>query len=83
VRSRARHVATGAGAVVAAAWLGQHLRSREIDDAATFLAQLEAVGDRLVELLTSGQTSDGCECALELPQIRLTHIDPRPPAPAE
>ncbi len=56
---------------------------RQIDEAATFLAQLEAVEDRLAELLTSGQTADGCECAPELPHIQLVHIDPRPPAPAE
>jgi MerR family copper efflux transcriptional regulator len=56
---------------------------QQIDEAATFLAQLEAVDDRLAELLTSGRTADGCECAPELPHIQLVHIDPRPPARAE
>lgn len=47
----------------------------QLEDAATFLRQLEAVHDRLDELLTSGATSDGCECAPELPHIELVQID--------
>ena len=56
---------------------------RQIDEAATFLAQLEAVDDRLAELLTSGDTGNGCECAPELPHIELVHLEPTLPASAE
>lgn len=55
---------------------------RQIDEAATFLAQLEAVDDRLAELLTSGDTGTGCECAPELPHVELVHGEPRLTDPA-
>jgi MerR family copper efflux transcriptional regulator len=55
---------------------------RQIDEAATFLAQLEAVDDRLAELLTSGDTGTGCECAPELPHLEVVHGQPRLASPA-
>jgi len=36
----------------------------QVEDLATFLRQLEGVHDRLDELLTTGQSATGCECAL-------------------
>ncbi len=56
---------------------------RQIDEAATFLAQLEAVDDRLAQPLTNGDTGTGCECAPELPHIGLVHLEPTLPASAE
>lgn len=55
---------------------------RQIEEAATFLAQLEAVDDRLAELLASGHTGTGCECAPELPHLELVHLDRRLADPA-
>ena len=56
---------------------------RQIDEAAMFLAQLEAVDDRLAELLASGDTGTGCECAPELPHLELGHVvEPRLADPA-
>jgi DNA-binding transcriptional MerR regulator len=55
---------------------------RQIDEAATFLAQLEAVDDRLAELLASGDTGTRCECAPELPHLELVHVEPRLADPA-
>ncbi len=52
----------------------------QLEDAATFLRQLEAVDDRLAELLGSGATTNGCECAPELPHIDTLRIEPKAPA---
>jgi len=41
----------------------------QVEDSATFLRQLEGVHDRLDELLTTGQSATGCECAPELPHV--------------
>jgi len=49
----------------------------QLEDAATFLRQLEAVHDRLADLLVSGATADGCECAPELPHIDTLRIEPK------
>jgi MerR family copper efflux transcriptional regulator len=55
---------------------------RQIDEAATFLVQLEAVDDRLAQLLTNGDTGTGCNCAPELPHVESVHVDPAAdPAP--
>lgn len=47
----------------------------QVEESATFLRQLEAVHDRLDELLTSGQSGTGCECAPELPHVGTVRID--------
>ncbi len=49
----------------------------QLEDAATFLRQLEAVDDRLADLLGSGATTTGCECAPELPHIDTLRIEPK------
>jgi MerR family copper efflux transcriptional regulator len=48
----------------------------QLEDAATFLQQLEAVHDRLDELIANGATATGCECAPELPHIDTLRIEP-------
>jgi MerR family copper efflux transcriptional regulator len=48
----------------------------QLEDAATFLRQLEAVHDRLDELVAGGGTATGCECAPELPRIDTLRIEP-------
>ncbi len=48
----------------------------QLEDAATFLRQLEAVHDRLDDLVASRATATGCECAPELPIIDTSRIEP-------
>ncbi len=48
----------------------------QLEDAATFLQQLQAVHDRLDDLITNGATATGCECAPELPHIDTLRIEP-------
>ncbi len=52
----------------------------QLEDAATFLRQLEAVHDRLADLLGSGATTNGCECAPELPHMDTLRLGPMAPA---
>jgi MerR family copper efflux transcriptional regulator len=52
----------------------------QLEDAATFLRQLEAVHDRLDELGAGGATATGCECAPELPHIDALRAEPNPSA---
>ncbi len=47
-----------------------------LEDAATFLRQLEAVLDRLDDVIASGATAPGCECAPELPLIDTLRTEP-------
>ncbi len=48
----------------------------QLKDAATFLQQLQAVHDRLDDLITNGATATGCECAPELPHIDTLRSEP-------
>jgi MerR family copper efflux transcriptional regulator len=48
----------------------------QLEDAATFLRQLEGVHDRLDNDLASGATATGCECAPELPHVDTVRIEP-------
>ncbi len=48
----------------------------QLEDAATFLQQLQAVHDRLDDLITNGATATGCECAPELPHIDTLRSEP-------
>jgi MerR family copper efflux transcriptional regulator len=48
----------------------------QLEDAATFLRQLEAVHDRLDDDIASGATSSGCECAPELPHVDTPGAEP-------
>jgi MerR family copper efflux transcriptional regulator len=54
------------------------VRSR-LEDAGTFLRQLEAVRDRLDDVIACGATASGCECAPELPQFATVRIEPNAP----
>jgi MerR family copper efflux transcriptional regulator len=48
----------------------------QLEDAATFLQQLEAVHDRLDDAIATGATATGCECAPELPHVDTLRIEP-------
>lgn len=45
----------------------------QVEEGATFLRQLEAVSDRLA---AQPEASDGCECAPELPHVKLVQLGP-------
>ena len=47
----------------------------QVEESVTFLRQLEAVHDRLDELLRSGQSMADCECAPELPHVNAVRVD--------
>jgi MerR family copper efflux transcriptional regulator len=49
----------------------------QLEDAAVFLRQLEAVHDRLDDLIANGATATGCQCAPELPHIDTLQTEPR------
>jgi MerR family copper efflux transcriptional regulator len=48
----------------------------QLEEAATFLQQLEAVHNRLGDDIASGATAAGCECAPELPHIATLRTEP-------
>ena len=54
----------------------------QVEDSATFLHQLEVVHDRLDELLATGQSATGCECAPELPHVNTVRL-PQEAPPSE
>jgi DNA-binding transcriptional MerR regulator len=47
----------------------------QVEESVTFLGQLEAVHDRLDELLRSGQSMADCECVPELPHVNAVRVD--------
>jgi MerR family copper efflux transcriptional regulator len=48
----------------------------QLEEAATFLQQLEVVHDRLDDAIATGATSTGCECAPELPHVDALGTEP-------